>query len=100
MTATELRELRELIQARYQLDIEIWRDRGVREFRRDIVVEKMHAADVALLKIKHMIKKWDKREYFGPDEDWEIFQDIKARINERGKREWIGNEPWNEPQAA
>jgi len=96
LTASGLRELRELIQTRYQLDIEIWEARKVKEFKRDKVIEKMHTADTALLKIKHMIKKWDKKQYFESDEDWEIFQDIKTRIWESGKRTWIGNEPWKE----
>jgi hypothetical protein len=53
MTASELRELRELSQTRYQLDIEIWEKRGVKDYQKDKVIEKMQAADIALLRIKH-----------------------------------------------
>jgi hypothetical protein len=96
ITPQELRELRELIQYRYSLDIELWGYKKARPFMRDKIQEKMRSADAALMKIERTVVEWDKREYFETDAEYEKLRDIKMRILEKGKRRWMEEPPWKD----
>src|SRR5438309_778197 len=64
ITAENIRELRELIRHKYALDIEIWKQRDVKEYSRDHCNENMRKSDAALITIKRTVQDWDRKEYF------------------------------------
>jgi hypothetical protein len=92
----ELRQLRELLRQRYDLDLEIWNRRKVGVYNRPIVEESMRKADALLLRIRALVVTMDRREYFNSDAEYMRFKEVKARIGENGKRSWIQNPPWDE----
>lgn len=96
ITPQELRELRELIISRYQLDIELYTLRDAKSFQRDHVEDKMRNADAMLAKIERVVKDWDRRDFWEDDEDYVKWKEIKKRIGEPGKRAWCKNPPWND----
>ncbi|KAF2115769.1 hypothetical protein BDV96DRAFT_574450 [Lophiotrema nucula] len=98
ITAEEVKEFRELIRYRYSLDVDIWSLRHVKVFQRDIVYEKMRKSDAALRKIQNTIRTWDKREYFTSDREFRNFQEVKKRVLQSGKREWMNHPPWEEAE--
>jgi hypothetical protein len=90
-----LRELRELIRARYQLDVEIWNLRGVRKPDQPLVMVKMQKADEILNEILQKVGVWtDNEDGHWTDEEWEKVQDIQRRLGSEGKRNWAANPPW------
>jgi len=91
-----LRGLRELIRARYQLDMDIWSLKGARGPDRPIVVEKMQKADAVLMEIYTIVKTWEASDKIWTAEEWKLAQNIKERILADGKRWWVNNPPWNE----
>ncbi|KAI9773909.1 MAG: hypothetical protein M1840_006135 [Geoglossum simile] len=93
----EIRDLRDLIRKRYELDVEIWDLRFVRPCDRHIVEDKMRRSDAALQKIRRIIRAWDSRDAFESLDDWEKLQEIKLRIESGGKRIWADGPPWNYP---
>src|SRR5690349_9234527 len=84
--AEEVRQLCDLVRLRFSLDQEIWSLRSVRPSNHDIVYEKMKYADATLEKIRRTIASWDRKDMFLTEEDWEVFQEIKSRIEMHGKR--------------
>jgi hypothetical protein len=91
-----LRELRELIRTRYELDVEIWSLRKVRKPDRPLVEEKMERSDAALGEIMNIVQAWDGTENSWTAGEWEQAQEIISRIEAEGKRIWAGNPPWEE----
>jgi hypothetical protein len=91
-----LRELRELLRTRYELDIKIWNLRKVRKPDRPVVEEKMERSDAVLGEIMNIIQAWDGSESSWTAGEWEQAQEIISRIEAEGKREWAGNPPWEE----
>jgi hypothetical protein len=91
-----LRDLRELIRTRYELDVEIWSLRKVRRPDRPLVEEKMERADAALAEIINIVQAWDGTEKSWTPEEWEQAQEIVRRIEMDGKKHWMGNPPWEE----
>jgi hypothetical protein len=91
-----LMELRELLRARYQLDVEIWNLRKVRRPDRPIVQAKMAKSDALLEKIRIIVKAWDGTESSWTPHEWKQAQEIQTRILADGKRIWTNNPPWNE----
>jgi len=91
-----LRGLRDLIRTRYALDIEIWSLKGARRPDRPIVEDKMEKADAVLMEIYNMVVTWEENDRIWTPQEWELAQDIKARILAGGKRQWKDNPPWNE----
>lgn len=101
ITAEELRELRELIRYRYALDVELWsKHRKVKPYSRYVAQDLMRKSDSALVKIRRMVEDWDKRSYFSSDDEYFKFQEIKARVEAEGKRNWMRQPPWMEADAA
>jgi len=97
VTPEELRELREQIRQRYQLDVQVWGMRYLRERDRDIVQEKIKRADALLDKIRRTVISWDKQEFWDPHtRDYEKFREIKRRVCSPGKRDWTNHPPWEE----
>ena len=93
----ELRELRELIRQRYQLDVVIWNMRWYSERDHDVVHEKMKKADALLSKIRRIISSMDSPEYFDTSKkDYEKFGQIRDRIMKGGKRNWKNHPPWED----
>lgn len=90
-----LRALRDLIKARYQLDMYIWSKRRTRGANRDLIEEKMEKADAILAEINSRVDTWSQDERDWTPEEWNLAQSIKERIKASGKREWSGNPPWN-----
>ncbi|KIW07009.1 uncharacterized protein PV09_01904 [Verruconis gallopava] len=93
ITPEELRELRELIRQRYELDLQIWSERFLRPRDRDITEEKIRKADALLNKIRRTVITWDSPEYF-ESQDYKVFQEVARRIHLSGKRDWIKDPPW------
>jgi len=91
-----LRELRELLRTRYELDIKIWNLRKVRKPDRPVVEEKMERSDAVLGEIMNIVQAWDGSESSWAPGEWEQAQEIVRRIEAEGKREWAGNPPWEE----
>jgi len=91
-----LRELRELIRKRYELDVEIWSLRKVRKPDRPVVEEMMERSDAALGEIMNIVQAWDGTEKSWTAGEWEQAQEIIRRIEAEGKRIWVGNPPWEE----
>jgi hypothetical protein len=91
-----LRGLRDLIRARYALDMEIWSLKGARKSNRPIVEEKMGRADAILMEIYSMVETWEENDKVWTTQEWELARDVRKRILEKGKRQWKDNPPWNE----
>lgn len=90
-----LRDLRELIRNRYQLDVEIWGLRSARKPDRPTVLEKMAVADAIMEEILTTISTWENQQDGNwTDEEWARVQEIKERLQSDGKRVWEGNPPW------
>jgi hypothetical protein len=90
-----LRDLRELIRNRYQMDVEIWGLRSARKPDRPKVLEKMVVADAIMEEILTTISTWENQQDGNwTDEEWERVQEIKERLQSDGKRVWEGNPPW------
>jgi len=96
-----LRELRELIRARYELDICVWNARDVLEANRPNVEKKMIQSNAILQDIQSRVQKWsgeDPASGWTPEE-WKLAQEVKTRLLAPGKRDWIKEPLWskNEP---
>lgn len=89
-----LRNLRELIRERYELDVEIWSLRNVRRPDRWIVEDKMEKADAVLLKIFTIVHAWETTQGSWTEAEWKQAKEIQNRILAEGKRWWAGNPPW------
>ena len=90
-----LRGLRDLIRARYQLDMEIWSLKGARKPDQPIVEEMMEKADAILMEIYTMVETWEENGKIWTPQEWELAQDVKRRILAEDKRWWENNPPWN-----
>jgi hypothetical protein len=94
-----LRNLRELIRNKYQLDVEIWRLRGARKPDRWIVESKMEKADAVMSEIRAMVGVWtDNSDRRWDPEEWEKVQDIRRRLDSSGIRNWAEEPLWNDGQ--
>lgn len=91
-----LRNLRELIRERYELDVEIWSLRNVRRPDRWIVEEKMEKADAVLLKIFTIVHAWDTTQGSWTEAEWKQAKEVQTRVLAEGKRWWAGNPPWDD----
>jgi hypothetical protein len=91
-----LRTLRDNVRRKYQLDIAIWADRGVRRPDRPLVEKKMEEADALLDEILQIVNTWEKSDNVFTDAEWELAEEIKKRLLVDGKRRWAGNPPWGE----
>lgn len=96
VTNAMVRELRELIRYRYELDCKIWDRRAVKVFMRDSVEADMSKADAAMVAIKKILESWDRPEKFSTREEYQKFTEIKARITRSEIRNWTSNPPWSE----
>jgi hypothetical protein len=96
ITAENIRELREMIRYRYGLDIEIWKQRGLKGHMRDNLKENMRRSDAALLAIRKTLQDWDRREFFATEEQYQKFQEIKHRLMTGNKMDWEKNKPWEQ----
>lgn len=94
ITAEHIRELRELIRNRYALDIEIWRQRNVREVKRPKVIANMRRSDAVLKVVRKALQDWDRREFFVSDLEHQKFVDIKDRVANGAKADWAKHPPW------
>lgn len=94
ITAEQIRELREHIRHRYALDIEIWRQRNIKEFKRNKLKENMRRSDAALEQIRKTLHDWDRREYFASDVEYRKFVEIKDRLLGGAKADWAKYPPW------
>ncbi|PVH78398.1 hypothetical protein DL98DRAFT_590325 [Cadophora sp. DSE1049] len=96
ITPEALRELRDLIRTRYQLDVEIWSLKGTRGPNRPIVITKMEKADDILMEIYTRVEFWEASASLWTEDEWKVAQQIKQRIQLDGKKMWNGQGPWNE----
>jgi hypothetical protein len=92
----KLRELRDLIRLRYELDVEIWNYRGVRLPDRPLVEEKMQKADAVLQLIIDTIRGWGGTEEAWTAEELDKIEEVWHRITADGKRWWMQDPPWND----
>lgn len=96
-----LRELRELIRARHELDLKIWRNRDVLRANRPMVERMMIASDAILQDIRIRNENWEKLREMGQDEsgwspeEWKSAEEIMQRLLSEGKREWTKQPPWS-----
>jgi len=95
-TPEALRDLRDLIRQRYQLDMHIWSLKGARAPDRPIVEESMEKADSVLQEICAMVETWEENEAFWTPQEWALASRIKEQVMKGGKRVWRNNPPWNE----
>lgn len=92
-----LRALRELIRARYALDVEIWGLRDVRMPDRPIAEANMEKADAILHEIYAMVHAWDDTQTSWTPAEWEQAMEVKRRLLDDGKRWWlVSGPPWND----
>ncbi|KAN0102783.1 hypothetical protein V8E51_011096 [Hyaloscypha variabilis] len=90
-----LRDLRELIRNRFQMDVEIWGLRSARKPDRPKVLEKMAIADAIMDEILTTISTWEnQKDGNWTNEEWVRVQEIKERLQSDGKRVWEDNPPW------
>lgn len=90
-----MRDLRELIRIRHELDIKIWNLRHVRRPNRPIVQGHMEKADAIMEEILDMMELWgDNSDHRWTLEEWEKIEVIRDRIREGGYRRWAENPPW------
>jgi len=89
-----LREFRELIRTRYELDISIWANRKVRRPDRPYVEDMMEKSDAILRQIRQVVDSWDQEGGNWTAEEWECAEEIRNRLDLEGKREWAENPPW------
>lgn len=95
-TPSALRDVRNLIRTRYELDTFIWSLKGARGPDRPIVLEKMDKADAVLQQILTMVDTWEENNKLWTPEEWILARRIKGMIQAEGKRWWADNPPWNE----
>ncbi|KAJ8111354.1 hypothetical protein OPT61_g6031 [Boeremia exigua] len=95
ITAQQIRELRELIRYRYSLDVEIWRQKNVKEFKRGRLKENMRRSDAALEVIRTTLLDWDRREFFASDIEHQKFVEIKNRLLKGQKANWQQHPVWD-----
>lgn len=91
-----LRALRDNVRRKYQLDIDIWAERGVRRPDRPLVVKKMEEADAVLDEILQMVNTWEESDNIFNAAEWKLAEQIKARLLMDGKRRWANNPPWTQ----
>jgi hypothetical protein len=91
-----IRELRELIQQRYELDLDIWDSRKCGVWDKKYVEAQMVKADAILLKIERILYSWTDPNLVWSPEDSDKFQEIQYRLLKKGKRRWTVNPPWGE----
>jgi hypothetical protein len=93
-----LRDLRELIRSRYELDLEIWQNRDDVESNRRIWLKKMAQSDAILLEIQNKIQKWDHLDEASgwSKEEWDMAKEVRERLLKPGKRNWATDPPWTE----
>jgi hypothetical protein len=90
----EIRELYELIRVRYALDCRIWGLRDCYPLHRPFVEMMMRRADAALSQILGIVHQWDTGDAWEISADWERLKEIRRRIEDDGKRKWVGHPPW------
>jgi hypothetical protein len=95
-TPDALRNLRELIRTRYELDMEIYRMRHVRGPDRPLVLQKMQRADALLAEILAIVNTWEQNPETWDKREWELAVDIRNRLLADNKRKWANNPPWND----
>lgn len=91
----EVRELCELVRKRYMFDLELHGLRQAHARDHKEIWPTIEKADATLHKIRRTVESWNKREFFESEYDWDIFKDIRDRINLGGKRDWIADPPWS-----
>lgn len=92
-----LHTLRELIRAKYALDVEIWGLRDVRRPDRHIAVAKMEKADAILHEIYAMVNAWEDTQTSWTGPEWEQAMEVKRRLLADGKRWWlVSGPPWDD----
>jgi hypothetical protein len=92
VTPQALRDLREKIRQKYELDVKIWSFRHVRASDHKIVEDKMAIADGLLDEILDTINNWDENDWAKNEK--EKIREIKHRMALDGKRRWKNNPPW------
>jgi hypothetical protein len=90
----EIRDLRELIQKRYALDLEIWEGRNLGAWDRDLVESAMRKSDAVLIKIQRILSSWNDPYIVWAPQDYAKMQEIRQRLELSGKRNWSVNPPW------
>lgn len=93
-TPETLRRLRELIRARYELDLYIWSCKGVQKTDQQIVIRDGQKADAILKEIRDIVNTWEESEW--DPAEWKVARMIKERLYTGEQRIWEGNPPWNE----
>jgi hypothetical protein len=93
-TASQLHSLYRRICRRYELDLVIWSLRDCRTSDRIYVEEKMKLADQLLDEILQIICLWSSPAAFESPADYKLFEEVKRRIEEPGKRIWMKYPPW------
>jgi len=95
ITPQALKDLREKIRQKYELDIKIWTFRHVRASDYGIVEAKMAIADGLLDEILETVNGWDETDekHWSKTERMKVLE-IKRRMKLDGKRRWKNNPPW------
>ncbi|KAH7073279.1 hypothetical protein FB567DRAFT_537431 [Paraphoma chrysanthemicola] len=90
-----LRDLRELIRDRYELDVKIWGLRGARKPDHPIVQKKMVKSDAVMEEILHMVSLWgDNSDNNWNPVEWEKVNIIRTKLEDGGHRVWANDPPW------
>lgn len=91
-----LRDLRELIRDKFELDVRIWGLRGARKPNRPIVEKKMEKSDGVMEEILYMVGLWgDNSDNRWSDEEWERVELIRQKLHEGGHIKWATSQkPW------
>jgi len=91
-----MRQLRELIRQKYELDVEIWSMRKVKRWNRHKVEAKMEKADEIYAEIISTVRSWDGNPRYWKKHEWKKAQEVQRRLQAPGKRVWKSNPPWEE----
>lgn len=95
-SAETLRDLRELIRSRYEMDVTIWSLRNARRPDKPIVHGHMDKADAIMDEILLMIEAWgDNSDGRWNEEEWAKVEIIRKKVRTGGYRTWTDNPPWN-----
>jgi hypothetical protein len=89
-----IRELRELIQKRYRLDLEIWNCRNCLQIDKHRVENMMIRSDAVLDKILAILTTWAESHLKWSVADGLKVDQITDRMNKREFIRWQGNPPW------
>lgn len=96
VTNEMIRELRDLIRYRHDLDLRIWNvGSRIRWYQRDTVRKDIELAETTLITIRQTLNSWNHPQYFESIEIYNKFCEIWNRIMNTDITDWKRYPPWD-----